>query len=1119
MRLTLFLIFVNVLGVFGSTYSQQARFNFSYKNASIKQVLDDVKKQSEFEFFYSNDDFDVNKEVTLKVKNGTVEEILEKIIDPEKMRYRVVDNIVIISTKNSTKEEDGKQQQKEVTGTVSDNKGLPLPGVAVIIQGTAQGTVTGTDGKYKLEVPKGTEFLEFSFVGMKRSVVSLKGRAVVDVILSNETIGIDEVVVVGYGTMRKSDLTGSVASVKMEEIKDKDVTSVEQMLQGNLTGVRVVSNSGLPGSGLSVRIRGVGTLNNTDPLYVIDGLPFRNGSRRGPGNPMALINPDDISSIEVLKDAAATAIYGSSGANGVILITTKKGKKGEPVVSFNTSFGISEMTERIDLINAKQHVELLKDIIEEDPNSVLPAKFSDMSIVGVDRTNWQDEMFRKAFQQKYNVAVNGGTDDLLYNFSLGYTDEEGVVLNTDFERISFRSNVELKLNDFIKIGENFTVAHVRTKRVPGDNGSVIQGALRMPTYLEVEDKNNLGGYSIATHPEDLCDPMNPVTTLTLSDNNDYALKLMGNLFGEIQFSKNLKLRSSFGVDLNRGHQRSFGEANVNGSLTFISEQVDSHSWGNNITVENVFTYTNNFKDHDFVVLAGNSYSKGEGSWLQAKGSDFSNYEVYNIGLAKKLVIEPGYTGNHVTAKLGYFGRVNYSYKNKYLFQANFRADGSDRFAPGNRWAYFKSFSGGWKLSEESFIKDNIKAINLLKLRIGYGESGNDLINEFRYYANLSSRSVYYFGSEKQGGVTINSMSTPDIQWETTETTNVGLDLNLFDNKFQFTGEYFIKNTKDILIDVPTPASMGLGDKLGGGGSPIRNAANVENKGLELSLAYNNSIGKFNYGVSGNITFIKGEVTSLGDQIDADISYLFTRTEKGQPIGSFYGHVVDKVYSTQAEVDNDNAIAVSKGFDQYQEHAQAGDIRFKDLNGDGTITDADRTFIGDPEPDYTYGFNLFCDYKGFDLSFNFSGVQGNEIYCEYKPWIEGMVRPGTASTVVLDRWKKEGDITSVPRAVSSDPAKNERISDRWIEDGSYLKLRTVSLGYNVSKAFLEKYLKNYISSCRINLSANNVFTISDYPGYDPEVGNRFDGSSNMTRGIDYCEYPQPRSIVFGVKVEF
>lgn len=1013
-------------------------------------------------------------------------------------------------------------QGVSITGTVVDKDGMSLPGVSVQVKSTTNGTVTDENGKFSVSATKG-QVLVFSYVGYKNEEVQVGAETNLNITLLEDAEALDEVVVVGYGVQKKSDVTGSVASLDMENIKDRSVTSVEQMIQGNMTGVSVVSNSGLPGSGVSIRVRGIGTLNSTEPLYVIDGLPFRNSTSEGAGNPMALINPEDIKSIEVLKDASATAIYGSSGANGVVLITTKKGKKGAPKVTFNTSLGISQVRDRIDLLSSKDYIALARDIVEEDPSAVIPAKFSDNKIVGVDRTDWQDEIFRPALQQKYNVSVNGGNDRVLYNFSLGYTNQEGVVLNSDFERYTFRSNVELKLNKWIKVGENFTVAYTKSGRVPegsnDQNANIFIAGLRMPQYLSVKDKSNLGGYSKATSADDLNDSFNPVALLELTDDDSHKLKIMGNLFAEIQLMKDLKFRTSLGLDIDRSNRSAFTKANKNGNLTYPSQQVDSYGWGNNMTLENVLTYTKSINVHDIMVLAGNSYSKGKGSVAAIQGTNFSNSQVTSIPLAANQSVLTNSTHEYTNAKLGYFGRLNYSFGGKYLFQANFRADGSDRFSPDNRWAYFKAFSGGWKISEESFIKDNVPAIDLLKLRAGYGESGNDLIDQFRYFLKVNSAPVYNFGGKREGGVTVNSIPTPDIKWETTKTTNIGIDLNILNNRLQFTGEYFVKKTSDILIDVPTSASMGLGDKGGVGGSPIKNAADVENKGFELGIKFNDKIGDFKYGVSANLTAIDGEVVSLGENDNSNIRYTYTKTEKGQPIGSFFGHVVDRVYSKQSEVDADNSNAVSKGFQQYQDHAKAGDIRFKDINGDGTITDADRTYIGDPAPDFTYGINLNCEYKGIDFAMNFTGVSGNEIYNRYRYWTEGMTRPFNASTVVLDRWKKEGDVTSVPRAVSGDPARNGRVSDRWIEDGSYLKLKTISLGYTIPKSILTQYTKGQISSCRLYISAQNILTFTDYSGYDPEIGNFVSGSSNMQRGIDYGQYPQPSSVVFGLNIIF
>ena len=539
--------------------------------------------------------------------------------------------------------------------------------------------------------------------------------------------------------------------------------------------------------------------------------------------------------------------------------------------------------------------------------------------------------------------------------------------------------------------------------------------------------------------------------------------------------------------------------------------------------ENILSYTKKIGQHDFMILAGNSVSQSSGRYYSLTGSEFTNDQVHVIPVGVGI-INNNATGADQSAKLGYFGRVNYSLANKYLFQANFRADASYNFAPENRWGYFPAFSVGWKMSEEGFIKDNVGFIDLLKVRAGWGKSGNDLINPYGYSAQVSNfYPDYIFGNTPVSGSTIISLWNPDIVWETSTTSNIGLDLGVLDNRLRLTADYFIKNTQNILVEYPMPSSTGIGLSGGSEGSAYRNAASVRNNGLELTVDYEKVLKSgFTFNIGANVTFIHNEVTGLGDGLPIlDGSHFsgstITITEKGHPIGSFYGFKMDKVYSTQAEVDADNlnAEALHGSGSAYQDNAQAGDIRFVDVDGDGWITDNDKTFIGNPIPNMIYGLVLGASYKGFDLSANMNGVYGNEIFYNNEYWLEGMVIPFNASVKTKERWKQEGDIASIPRAVSPDANQNTRVSDRWVHDGSYLRLKTVSLGYTIPADVLRRITVNTVSNLRVYFTAQNLVTFTKYPGFDPEINS----GSNLAQGIDNGQYPQSKLYMFGLQLTF
>ena len=835
-------------------------------------------------------------------------------------------------------------QERTISGTVTGTDGMALAGINVVVKGTTTGSITDANGKFTLSVPASAQILTFSFIGMETQEVTVTRETVYNVVLSQTTVGLDEVIVIGYGTQKKSDLTGAVASVKMDELKGRSIVNVQQMLQGTVAGVSAISESGLPGGNLKINIRGIGTLHNTDPLYVVDGVQTRD---------ISLINPNDIESMEVLKDASTAAIYGSSGANGVILVTTKKGKEGKPVLSFDTKLGIATHGKKIDVLNASDYVDF---VLELKDNNVNDAFRNNIDWRRVDRTDWQNEIYRPAFQQEYNLSILGGSNSVKYSLGAGYLDQDGVILTHNYKRYSFRANTEFSFGKRVKIGENLSVSYADARKAPS-GGNILLSTLRLPTYLPVLDPTNLGGYSRVTSNNDYNDAPNPVADLMVRDNKDHELRTFGNIYGEVDILKGLKYRTSIAIDMGRSDVNTFTKTYSNANFTYPSILDESFNWNNSFIYENVLSFTREIGLHNFLILAGNSISKSNGRYYSLTGSDFTNDQVRIIPVGVGKINNNG-TGADQSAKLGYFARINYSFANKYLFQANFRADASYNFAPENRWGYFPAFSLGWKLSEEGFIKNNFDFINLLKLRVGWGTSGNDLISAYGYSPQVSSFFPdYIFGNTPVSGSTIISLWNPTIIWETSSTSDIGLDMAVLNNQIRFTADYFIKNTQDILVEYPMPSSTGIGLSGGSEGSAYRNAASVVNKGLELTVDYKKvTQSDFIFNISANVTFIKNKVTSLGDGLPILAGDFhgnsITKTEKGIPIGSFYGFKVDKVYSTQAEVDadNQNAANIHGAGSTYQENAQAGDIRFVDVDGDGWITDKDKTIIGNPIPD-------------------------------------------------------------------------------------------------------------------------------------------------------------------------
>lgn len=1132
-KLLLIIILITSIGF--SVSAQEKRFSIKVTSGTIEDVFNQIEQQSNYTIFYKVGQIDVSSEITIEAKNITVAQLLEKVLINSNASYAIYGNMIVITPKTVKKA----IERPVVTGTIvsaTDNK--PLSGVNIVQEGSGNGTISDINGRYTLDVDSTNVTLVYSFVGYLTRRIPFNGQSVIDLSMYMDIAMLDDVIVIGYGSQKKGDVTGAITSLSGKELSDKGYISFDQMIQGKAAGVEVINNSGLPGAGVSIKIRGVGTLYNTDPLYVIDGFPFRgNGDEQT--NPLSMINPNDIESIEILKDASAAAIYGTRAANGVILINTRKGRTGKPKISFNSYMGISAPHRKMDLLNTKEYLDLLKDIQHNaNPSKpleeLLPPKlwsngnFTDYALT--DRTDWQNEIFRVGKLQDHSLAISGGNGFFNYALSGGYTKHEGILIGYNYERYSFRSNTEFNISSKIKAGENMSLAYSNTDPI---DASLFDAALRIPPYLPVYDNSNLGGFSKSTSIDDLNDAFNPVALVRLANKVNRSFRMIGNLYTSIEILNGLTYKINFGLDYTNGYNFSFIKENENGNIKSPSTLRESYAWGITPTIEHTLEYTNTNEKRSFSILAGNNLPvKASGRYLAVEGKGFSNEEIQVLPVADNTKIDGNATGAWQSVLISYFGRINYAYHNRYLLTANFRRDASPRFSPKNRWGNFPSFSAGWRVSEENFFRENFPKISNFKLRAGWGKSGSDLIGDYAYQSSLHSTNIYYiFGVPQKPvkGVTINSLPSPFAKWETASTANLGIDIGLFNNKLTLVSDFFIKNTRNILVQVPIPPSIGMGLN-DGGGDPTVNAASVTNKGMETTLAFQNNIGKLSYFLSLNATFIENKVISLGNGqplFDGVFNggYPVTKTETGKPIGYFYGFVADKVYSTQQEINEDNASAAEVSGNpeaRYQDAAKPGDIRFQDLDGDGHITDKDRKMIGNPNPDFIYGLTLKLNYKGFNFSLSASGVYGNEIFSSfYVYWLEGMIRPFNSSKDVLRRWKQEGDKTDIPRAVANDPNKNTRPSTRFIKDGSYLRIKNISFGYTLPARVLSKIL-NSNTNLGVYITSQNLFTFSSYNKYDPEIGAQYSGDSqhyNLRRGIDSGQYPQPRTFLVGFQLNF
>ena len=1007
-------------------------------------------------------------------------------------------------------------QSITVTGTVTDAQGEPLPGVSILVKGTTQGTVTNADGTYSLSVP-GNATLVFTFVGFIKQEIAANNQRVINVRLIEDTSQLEEVVVVGYGTVRKKDLTGAVGSLRAKDVGNISVTNVEQMIQGRIAGVDVTNTSGLPGTGTRIMIRGVGTIYDASPLYVIDGIAGDINS----------VSQYDIESIEILKDASSTAIYGARAANGVVLVTTKRGKQGAPRVTLNAYVGVASPAKKLELLNANQYIDYATEL---NPNFFRDAlRFKPVANGGlgfdeawarVDRTKIQDEIFRNALQQEYNLSVNGGGDNSIYNISGTYTDMDAITKGYKYARFTLMANTEFTIRKYIKIGSNLSVRRTNTQTQTVD----YVGALRWAPYMPTLDPTNSWGFARLSTTIDLNDTFNPMTDLTLGHPMNKSTNIREQAYFEVSLLNMFKWRTQVQYTNSSYNNMSWTPYRENGQMQQQASISDNYEYRETGMLENYLTFDKKIGIHTLNAMVGNTFSSakfnnGRSVNTSGQGTTTTPWQNYDVLLVTRT---PSYTvsSNNAwyDAYLSYYGRVNYSLMDRYLFTFNYRQDASPKFSPKNRWGRFPSVALAWKMEEENFMKQ-IPGISQAKLRLSWGKSGNDRIDSYAYVGNVFNDGGGVIASIGTGqsmwlGSTINGLPAPNIRWETTTSYNAGLDLGFHNNTLTTSIDVYNRLTDGILIRVPIPNSSGIVT------SPLSNAASVRNTGFEFQAAYNKSFGELNLMVSGVVSYNKNVVTSLGT--GEPIMNSQVRTDVGHPIGSFYGYVVDRVLPTTAD-----AQAYNKKFGT---NVKAGDIAFKDVAGpkgadkkptgpDGKLTADDRTFIGASIPPWGFGMNVNATYNHFDFQLGMTGIAGNKLYDQTRIFeLEGMQRIFNQSAEVLKRWKKEGDITNVPRAVEADPSDNRRISSRYIKDGSYLRISNVTLGYTFP------FTTNpFIDRLRLYVTCQNAYVFTKYNGYDPEFGSNTTNASsyNMQRGVVSGSNmtPIPRTFMFGLQATF
>ncbi|OWW27403.1 SusC/RagA family TonB-linked outer membrane protein [Zobellia sp. OII3] len=984
-------------------------------------------------------------------------------------------------------------QSTTVTGQVTDEVGEPLPGATVLIKGTTVGVTTDFDGNYSIEVTGEGDFLLISYLGYATKEIQVGVQSTINVSLEPDASQLEEVFVVGYGTTAKKDVTGAISSVSGDNFKNLPVSSVDKVLQGRLAGVQVVNNGGAPGAGASIRIRGTGTVNNSDPLYVIDGVPTSS---------IAGVNQNNIESIEVLKDASASAIYGTRAANGVVIITTKKGRKGEKTqMTLDSYVGFSNVVKTIDVLDAPGLAAIKR---ERYVNDGLPVNeiWEDSEYL-TQRTNWQDELFRTGTTQNVDLTITGSSEKSSFLFGLGYYDEQGVIEKAQANRLSLQINSDHRINSWLKIEQNLSLSTRASNNfdTTSAQSGLIWSAIRFHPGLPV--RNSDGTYSSSQVSSEFGDINNPIYTVDIDDAKNRTTRILSNVAAEITLTPALKFKANLGVDAELNDQREYS-AQILDQIRQrgTSSRYRGYSETYSFLMEYFLSYNKVFGDHVVGGVAG--YTEQS---FDSQGFSARTFNVESSDSQKLLKNGDADTADEFRSHDGLksiFGRLNYSYKDKYLVTATLRSDESSRFADGNQRGTFPAFSLGWRLSEESFF--NVPFISDLKLTGGWGELGNQNISRLQYLARLSAGRKYSFGldgSNQVEGVSQASYANPDVTWETVVMSNFGLNVGMMDNRLTANFNYFIKNTEDMLLQPPAIGSQGSIS------SPFQNVGKVENKGLEIELNWQDSKGDFSYGIGANAAFVKNKVIKLvdGNFLASDFygrpNQELTRTFEGEPIATFYGWKADGLFQTQDEVD---AHALQEG-------AVPGDVRFVDINEDGVIDDVDRTIIGSPHPDVTYGINTNIAYKGFDITAFFLGAAGVDIYNADRMQGLDASYPFNVYSDIQGRWTGPGTSNSIPRVSTLRTNLNHRTSDLFIESGDYFRLKNLTIGYSLPGDYIEKIS---LSRLRLYVTAQNLFTITGYSGLDPELGLT-DG--NLQQNVDFAQFPQSRTFLVGVNLSF
>lgn len=1131
------IVLLEILPLFSSQTdckAQSGKHTFARNDSkTLKTALTEVEQLFKVSIMYDSELLENRFVSNADYKSGSAEESLRKLLKEHNLEFRKAgSNFYYITAKkpkqtsqSNTFELKAEQaessfpqaiqndkpadtsapprSEKELSGKVTDAVTKePLPGVNVVIKGTATGAITDASGKFSIQTATENAVLVVSFVGYLSQEITPGNQTTLNIALQPDVKVLSEAIVVGYGTQERKDLTGSVSLIKSADIEKMPVAGLDQALQGQAAGVFVSSNSGAPGSDVTVRIRGTGTIGNNNPLYVIDGTPT------GPES-LNLFNPRDIESIVVLKDAAAATIYGSRAANGVILVTTKKGIAGETKVTFDSYYGLQAAWRLPELLNVSQYATIIN---EAYTNAGKPVAFGQPDTLGENHA-WLHELFRTASTQNYNLSISGGGEKSQFALSGAYLKQEGILPNTDFSRFSFRVNTSHQIKKKWQAGQNLTISHSSGNQIrTNELGGILANAVYKRPFDSVYDED--GRYS-----ESAMDP-NPIAQAYRTENRRGRLRLFGNLFTEYEFVPALKFRTNFGMDINYSKNKNYVPAfgSTPNSLVEYSDLSYTPLWQNSLSFNKKIG-----SQHELSAVVSVDAQSSRYEFTSLKVDNFVTDDVNNRYISAAQNVDIGRIDGNATewSLLSFISRVNYNFRDRYLFSASYRRDGTSRFAKGHQWGNFPSFSAAWRISDEPFLKDQ-RLISDFKLRGSWGQLGNQEVGDnYATYNTVTTGLQYAFGPGSQTyfdglGIPTNGkggakLTSNQLVWETSTQSDFGVDMGFFNNRLLLAADYFSRKTTDMLLDQPVSS-------LSGASTISINAGSIQNKGVELNLSLNKSTGDFQYSAGFNVTRLKNKVLALNPGISYILGpvsgtqgSLLTRTFVGDEVGTFYGYVTEGIFQNADEIKQHAK----------QEIATApGDIKFKDLNGDNIINAKDQTKIGSPIPDWLYGINGSVNFKGIDFSVLFQGVQGNDVYNQLAMRAQSGTNLFNKFTSVMDRWTGEGSTNSEPRVHLTDPNNNARVSDRWVEDGSYVRLKNVQIGYSLPAAFVQKA---GMSRLRLYLTGQNLLTFTKYSGFDPEMGPStefVDGrGADLEVGADKGRYPQSRIFTIGLTAGF